>query len=85
MQYLAVVDRKEIIFVDSQYKRWVEVARHRFRPQAREALDEPVAYEAMFYTPEGAIPSGASRPSFTRPGCCSIRAGRRRVPPISCR
>lgn len=54
MQYLAVVDREEIIFVDSQYKRWVEVAWRRFRPQAREALDEPVAYEAVFYTPEGA-------------------------------
>lgn len=54
MQYLAVVDREEIIFVDSQYKRWVEVAWRRFRPQAREALDAPVAYEAVFYTPEGA-------------------------------
>lgn len=54
MQYLAVVDREEIIFVDSQYKRWVEVAWRRFRPQAREALDQPVAYEAVFYAPEGA-------------------------------
>lgn len=54
MQYLAVVDREEIIFVDSQYKRWVEVAWCHFRPQAREALDAPVAYEAVFYTPEGA-------------------------------
>jgi hypothetical protein len=53
MQYLAVVDREEIIFVDSLYKRWVEVAWRYFRPQAREALDEPVAYEAVFYTPEG--------------------------------
>ncbi len=26
MQYLAVVDAEEIIFVDSQYKRWVEIA-----------------------------------------------------------
>jgi hypothetical protein len=29
------------------------VAWRRFRPQAREALDEPVAYEAVFYTPDG--------------------------------
>jgi hypothetical protein len=53
MQYLAVVDAEEIIFVDSQYKRWVEVAWQDFKPQARAALDEPVAYEAVFYSPEG--------------------------------
>jgi hypothetical protein len=54
MQYLAVIDAEEIIFVDSQYKRWVEVAWRGFKPQARAALDEAVAYQAVFYTPEGA-------------------------------
>jgi hypothetical protein len=54
MQYLAVVDAQEIIFVDSQHKRWVEVAWQGFRPQARQALDEPVTYRALFYTPGGA-------------------------------
>jgi len=53
MQYLAVVDQEEIIFVDSQHKRWVEVAWRDFKPQARSALDEAVVYEAVFYTPEG--------------------------------
>lgn len=53
MQYLAVIDREEIIFVDSQYKRWVEVSWRSFKPQARGALDEAVAYQAVFYTPEG--------------------------------
>jgi hypothetical protein len=53
MQYLAVVDQEEIIFVDSQHKRWVEVAWQGFKPQARDALDEPVAYQAVFYTPDG--------------------------------
>jgi hypothetical protein len=53
MQYLAVVDADEIIFVDSQHKRWVEVAWQDFKPQARAALDEPVAYHAVFYTPDG--------------------------------
>lgn len=50
MQYLAVIDQEEIIFVDSQHKRWVEVAWQCFQPRARAALDEPVAYEAVFYT-----------------------------------
>lgn len=53
MQYMAVIDREEIIFVDSQYKRWVELAWRHFQPQAREALDAPVPYEAVFYTPDG--------------------------------
>ena len=54
MQYMAVIDQEEIIFVDSQHKRWVEVAWRRFNPQARATLEEPVAYEAVFYTPDGA-------------------------------
>ncbi|MEW5787171.1 MAG: hypothetical protein AB1899_04885 [Pseudomonadota bacterium] len=53
MQYLAVIDREEIIFVDSQYRRWVEVAWQAFQPQARSALDQPVAYRAAFHTPDG--------------------------------
>ena len=53
MQYQAVIDREEIIFVDSQYRRWVEVAWRQFQPRERAALDEPVAYQAVFYTPEG--------------------------------
>jgi hypothetical protein len=55
MQYMAVVDREEIIFVDSQFKRWVEVAWRQFQPQARDALDVPVAYQAVFYTPDSAV------------------------------
>lgn len=55
MQYMAVIDQEEIIFVDSQHKRWVEVAWRRFKPQDRVALDEPVAYEAVFYTQDGSV------------------------------
>ena len=54
MQYMAVVDAEEVIFVDSQFKRWVEVSWRAFKPQARAALDEAVAYQAVFYTAQGA-------------------------------
>ncbi|HEX8980766.1 MAG TPA: hypothetical protein VF811_13750 [Parasulfuritortus sp.] len=54
MQYLAVIDQEEIIFVDSQVKRWVTLAWRGFRPHEREALDQPVAYEAVYYTEAGA-------------------------------
>lgn len=54
MQYMAVIDQEEIIFVDAQYKRWVEVAWRGFQPRDRASLEEPVAYQAVYYTPEGA-------------------------------
>ncbi len=55
MQYLAVVDAEDFIFVDSQFTRWVEVAWRLFQPQVRAALEEPVAYQAVYYTEQGAL------------------------------
>lgn len=54
MQFMAVIDPDEIIFVDIHYRRWVEVAWHSFRPGERAGLEEPVAYTAVYYTEEGA-------------------------------
>lgn len=54
MQYMAVIDREEIIFVDGQYKRWIAVAWGSFRPGDRGSLEDAVAYEATYYTAEGA-------------------------------
>lgn len=76
MQYLAVVDREEIIFVDSQYKRWVAVAWRGFQPQVRAALDEPVAYQAEFHTPEG--PDIQRRLQADFHGALELLAARRR-------
>jgi len=50
MQYLAVIDHDEIIFLDSENKSWVEIAWQNFRPQRRSALIEPVPYEAVYYS-----------------------------------
>ncbi len=49
MQYLAVIDREEIIFLDGTNKNWVEIAWQNFCPQQRTALTEPVPYEAVHY------------------------------------
>lgn len=54
MQFLAVVDGEEFIFVDREGKRMIELAWQRFAPQARQSLDQPVAYEAVYYSPAGA-------------------------------
>jgi hypothetical protein len=52
MQYLAIVDDREIIFVDSNYKHLVAVAWTDFTPQQRSGLREPVAYMARYYQPD---------------------------------
>jgi hypothetical protein len=60
MQMLAILDDDEFVFLDSQYKSWVEVSWQNFRPQARGALDDPVPWTA-------ARISLACRPSSSRP------------------
>lgn len=52
MQYLAILDNEEFVFIDHQFKSWIEVAWQHFRPQARNSLEEPVPYEAVFYGAE---------------------------------
>jgi hypothetical protein len=52
LQYMAVLDAEEFIFVDSQNKAWVELAWQRFRPQARASLDERVPFEVVHYLPQ---------------------------------
>ena len=50
MQFLAVIDREEIIFLDAEYKSLVDIAWQNFRPQLRESLTDPVPYEAVYYS-----------------------------------
>jgi hypothetical protein len=49
LQYLAVIDREEFVFVDSCYPNIVAISWADFRPQARDALDEPVPYRCFLY------------------------------------
>ncbi len=49
MQFLAVIDREEIVFLDAEHKNLVDIAWQNFRPQQRKALTDPVSYEAVFY------------------------------------
>lgn len=54
LQYMAVLDAEEFIFVDSQNKAWVELAWQHFQPQARNSLDERVPFEVVHYLPQAA-------------------------------
>lgn len=54
MQFLAVLDNEEFIFVDREGGHMIEIAWQQFRPGERTALDVPVAYEAVYYSSTGA-------------------------------
>lgn len=54
MQYLAVIDAEEIVFVNGERKGTVEIAWTGFRPQQRESLADAVPYVARYYRPDGA-------------------------------
>lgn len=49
MQYMAIVDHEEFVFIDGERKCWVDIAWRNFKRQARDALDQPVAYDAVYY------------------------------------
>ena len=49
MQYMAIIDNEEFVFIDGERKCWIDIAWQNFKPQARDALDQPVAYQAVYY------------------------------------
>lgn len=49
MQYLAILDKKEFVFIDSERRCWVDIAWQNFQTQSRTSLDQPVAYEVVYY------------------------------------
>lgn len=51
MQYLAIIDAEEIVFLDGTRKCWIDIAWRDFRPQDRTSLNDPVAYQAVYYQP----------------------------------
>lgn len=54
MQFLAILDHEEIVFVDAERKSQIDIAWQHFRPQQRSSLDEAVAYESVYYHPAAA-------------------------------
>jgi len=54
MQYLAILDTEELVFLDGVHKCWIDIAWRNFRPQSRNSLEDPVSYDAVYYTTEAA-------------------------------
>ena len=52
LQYLAIVDAEEFVFVDGASKCRIEIAWQDFRPEERVSLEDPVRYEAVYYHQE---------------------------------
>ncbi|MES1981264.1 MAG: hypothetical protein V4443_02195 [Pseudomonadota bacterium] len=53
MQYMAILDEQEFVFVDGVRKCWVDIAWRQFYPQARTSLTDPVEYEVVYYRAGG--------------------------------
>lgn len=53
MQYLAIIDRDEIAFVDGLGPRNIELLWCGFHPGERENLDSPVCYTCIYYEEKG--------------------------------
>ncbi len=49
LQYMAIIDAEEFVFIDGERKCWIDIAWQDFKRHDREALDQPVAYQAVFY------------------------------------
>ena len=39
MQYMAIIDSEEFVFIDGERKCWIDIAWQNFKPQVRDALD----------------------------------------------
>ena len=53
MQYLAIIDQEEIVFVDGQDRRNIEITWCDFQREQRENLSEPVSYTCIYYEEKG--------------------------------
>ena len=53
MQYLGIIDRDEIVFIDGLGPRVIELSWRDFQPGEREDLRAPVTYTCVYYDEKG--------------------------------
>ncbi len=66
MQYLAVFDREEVVFVDGQGPRVIGLAWREFHPGERGDLRTPVGYTCVYYEAKGAQVMGRLQGEFLK-------------------
>lgn len=77
LQYLAILDAEEFVFVDGASKCRIDIAWRKFRPMERISLDDPVSYEAVYYLPETATLMSRLQTEF--PNALHSLAGKERL------
>ena len=55
MQYMAVLDAAEFIFVDRERPGLIELAWQSFHPGSRTALEDPVPFDLVYYDERAAL------------------------------
>ena len=66
MQYLAVVDKEEIVFVDGQGPRAIEISWQNFLSCDRDNLQEPVSFTCVYYDEKGREMMGRLQSEFLK-------------------
>lgn len=66
MQFLAVVDAEEIVFVDHLHKHLAVLAWREFDPRSRCALDAAVPYLSVYYREDGGVLMSRLQGEFAR-------------------
>lgn len=46
---MAIVDSNEFVFVDGERKCWIDIAWCNFQREDRDALNQPVVYDVVYY------------------------------------
>ncbi|SFK73933.1 hypothetical protein SAMN05216302_101417 [Nitrosomonas aestuarii] len=49
MQYMAIVDADEFVFIDGERKCWIDIAWQNFQRKKRTSLVQPITYDAVYY------------------------------------
>ncbi|OOG23881.1 hypothetical protein B1C78_10155 [Thioalkalivibrio denitrificans] len=78
MQYLAVIQAGEFVFVDGLGPRVVQFIWHRFRTGERQALTDPVAFELVCFRPDAGEIVQRLHVELSR--ALALQASRRRRP-----
>ncbi len=52
LQYLAVIDEQEVVFVDGMIRTRIQIAWRRFHPQSCQNVGDPIPYRECHYAPD---------------------------------
>lgn len=77
MQVLAILDATEFVFVDALHKQLALLIWRDFRSKARDSLEAPVSFEAVYYRADARELQGRLQPEFFK--ALQVLAERSRV------